>query len=204
MTPSETAGHIGPEGIYLSSETQWYLDVPESLSTYRLRVALPSGWTAVTQAKVRSSGSCPAGLCSNRELILTEWEPMQPTEALTLVANPFVAKTRNWSAKEGQQVQLGTYLFPEDAQLADEYLDATARYLETYIPLLGPYPFDTFAVVENFFASGLGMPSFTLLGSGVIKRHYVQPYALGPRDRAFLDRKCRVQSCRSEGIGLKA
>ena len=23
------------------------------------------------------------------------------------------------------------------------------------------------------------MPSFTLLGSGVIKRHYIQPYALG-------------------------
>ena len=179
VTPSETAGHIGPEGIYLSSETQWYLDVPESLSAYRLRVALPSGWTAVTQAKVRSSDSCPAGLCSSRDLTLTEWEPSQPTEALTLVANRFVAKTRNWSSKEGQQVQLGTYLFPEDAQLADEYLDATARYLETYIALLGPYPFDTFAVVENFFASGLGMPSFTLLGSGVIKRHYVQPYALG-------------------------
>ena len=46
VTPSETAGHIGPEGVYLSSETQWYLDVPESLSAYRLRVALPSGWTA--------------------------------------------------------------------------------------------------------------------------------------------------------------
>jgi hypothetical protein len=45
--------------------------------------------------------------------------------------------------------------------------------------LLGPYPFEKFAVVENFFASGLGMPSFTLLGSGIIKRHYVQPYALG-------------------------
>ena len=60
-----------------------------------------------------------------------------------------------------------------------EYLDATARYLDAYIPLLGPYPFEKFAVVENFFASGLGMPSFTLLGSGIIKRHYVQPYALG-------------------------
>jgi hypothetical protein len=45
--------------------------------------------------------------------------------------------------------------------------------------LLGPYPFESFAVVENFFSSGLGLPSFTLLGSGVIKRHYVQPYALG-------------------------
>jgi hypothetical protein len=179
VTPSETAGHIGPEGLYLSSETQWYLDVPESLSEYRLRVALPAGWTAVTQGKARSSGPCPPELCSRAELTLTEWEPIQPTEALTLVANRFVTNTRDWSSRGGQRVQLGAYLFPEDAHLADEYLDATARYLETYIALLGPYPFDTFAVVENFFASGLGMPSFTLLGSAVIKRHYVQPYALG-------------------------
>jgi aminopeptidase N len=179
VTPSETAGHIGAEGIYLSSETQWYLDVAESLSEYRLRVALPPGWTAVTQGKARNSNSCPVPLCSIPDLILTEWEPIRPSEALTLVANRFVAKTRNWFSKAGQQVLLGTYLFPDNAQLADEYLDATARYLETYIGLLGPYPFETFAVVENFFASGLGMPSFTLLGSGVIKRHYIQPYALG-------------------------
>jgi hypothetical protein len=85
----------------------------------------------------------------------------------------------DWIAKTGQRIQLSTYLFPDDAHLAEEYLDATARYLDAYIPLLGPYPFEKFAVVENFFASGLGMPSFTLLGSGIIKRHYVQPYALG-------------------------
>jgi aminopeptidase N len=179
VTPSETAGHIGPEGLYLSSETQWYLDIPDSLSAYRLRVALPPGWTAVTQGKIRSSGPCPPELCATGEWILTEWEPIHPTEALTLVANRFVSKTRDWSSPQGQQVQLGAYLLPDNAQLADEYLDATARYLETYIALLGPYPFDAFSVVENFFASGLGMPSFTLLGSGVIKRHYVQPYALG-------------------------
>jgi len=179
VTPSETAGHIGADGIYLSSESQWYVDVPESLSEYRLRVALPFGWTAVTQGRSRSSDSCPTTLCSRPDLRVTEWESIQPTEALTLVANRFVVKTREWSSKNGQPVQLGTYLFPEDAQLADEYLDATAGYLETYIELLGPYPFHAFSVVENFFASGLGMPSFTLLGSGVIKRHYVQPYALG-------------------------
>jgi hypothetical protein len=179
VTPSETAGHIGAEGIYLSSETHWYLDTSESLSEYHLRIALPRGWTAVSQGKARPSVSCPAPLCSNPDLILTEWEPIPPSEALTVVANRFVVKTRDWSSKGGQRVQLGTYLFPDDAQLADEYLDATARYLETYSALLGPYPFDTFAVVENFFASGLGMPAFTLLGSGVIKRHYVQPYALG-------------------------
>jgi len=75
--------------------------------------------------------------------------------------------------------EVSTYLFPEDAALATEYLEATETYLSAYTKLLGPYPFPKFAVVENFFASGLGMPSFTLLGSGVVKRHYVQPYALG-------------------------
>jgi aminopeptidase N len=179
VTPSETAGHIGPEGVYLSSESQWYLDLPESLSTHRLRVALPSGWTAVTQGKSRTSAPCPSHLCPQGNFIMTEWELVQPSEALTLVANRFVSTMREWTSKSGQSVQLAAYLFPDDAHLAGEYLDATARYLDAYIPLLGSYPFDSFAVVENFFASGLGMPSFTLLGSGIIRRHYVQPYALG-------------------------
>lgn len=179
VTPSETAGHIGPEGVYLSSESNWYPDLPESLSTYRLRVALPSGWTAVSQGKPLASEACPASLCQQTNHMLVEWNLGYPSEALTLVANRFVSKTRTWTGKSGQSVEIAAYLMPENAPLADEYLDATARYLEAYILLLGPYPFDTFAVVENFFASGLGMPSFTLLGSGIIKRHYVQPYALG-------------------------
>ena len=179
VTPSETSGHIGPEGVYISSESHWYPDVPDSLSTYTVLVAVPTGWTVVTQGKAGESRACPAGLCRNDNMVMTEWTVMQPSEALTLVANTFVTTYRDWAAKTGQKIQLLTYLFPDDANLAEEYLEATARYLDTYIPLLGPYPFEKFAVVENFFASGLGMPSFTLLGSGIIKRHYVQPYALG-------------------------
>lgn len=165
VTPSETSGHIGPEGVYLSSESQWYPDLDDSLATYDVTIAVPDGWTAVTQGTRQSD---PA-----------RWIVSSMSEALTVVANRFVVKTRSWQAKSGQGVQLSTYLFPEEAALADEYLDASARYLDAYIPLLGPYPFSQFAVVENFFSSGLGMPSFTLLGSGVIKRHYTQPYALG-------------------------
>jgi aminopeptidase N len=179
VTPSETSGHIGPEGVYVSSETHWYPDIPESLSTYSLLVAVPRGWTVVTQGNAGESGVCPVGLCRDDQMVTAEWSVTQPSEALTLVANTFVTTVRDWTAKTGQRVRLSTHLFPDDAHLADEYLDAIARYLDVYIPLLGPYPFEKFAVVENFFASGLGMPSFTLLGSGIIKRHYVQPYALG-------------------------
>jgi hypothetical protein len=151
--------------VYLSSETQWYPDLDDSLATYDVTINVPDGWAAVTQGTPQAD---PA-----------RWIVDSKSEALTVVANRFVIKTRAWQAQSGQAIQLATYLFPDEAALADEYLDASAKYLDAYIPLLGPYPFSKFAVVENFFSSGLGMPSFTLLGSAVIKRHYTQPYALG-------------------------
>jgi aminopeptidase N len=172
VTPSETAGHIGLEGVYLSSESQWYPDIEGSLSSFTVTAKVPHEWTVVTQ-----------GTKTHEELqdnqVVSTWRVQDRSEALTLVANRFVTKSRLWTGPQGQQVQLATYFFPDNANLADEYLEATAKYLDVYVPLLGDYPFEKFAVVENFFASGLGMPSFTLLGSGSIKRHYVQPYALG-------------------------
>ena len=38
-----------------------------------------------------------------------------------------------------------------------------------YEELLGPYPWSRFSVVENFWETGYGMPSFTLLGPKVIR-----------------------------------
>lgn len=175
VTPSETAGHIGNEGVYLSSETRWYPDRPQSLATYRLRVTLPEGWVAVSQGK-ETNRQVSRG---QDQAVTTEWDVSPGAEALTLVANRFIKAEQNWRDPAGRTVEIAAYLLQENAHLAPEYLDASIRYLEAYTPLLGPYPFEKFAVVENFFASGLGMPSFTLLGSGVIKRRYVQPYALG-------------------------
>ncbi len=167
VTPSETAGHIGPEGVYLSGETNWYPDLPGSLATFSVRVKTPGDWTAVTHGKQLAR-------TVQESVAIAAWDVAARTEALTLVANRFVTKQREWKG-----IEIAAYLFPDEAGLADEYLDASIRYLDVYVRLLGPYPFPKFAVVENFFASGLGMPSFTLLGSGVVKRRYVQPYSLG-------------------------
>lgn len=172
VTPSETAGHIGPEGVYLSSESQWYPDIEGSLSAYRLTALVPQGWSVVTQGRKTEE-------TTDGEHVSSTWVVSDRSEALTLVANRFAIKSRAWKSRNGQSIELATYFFPDNAGLADEYLDATSNYLDVYIPILGEFPFEKFAVVENFFASGLGMPSFTLLGSGSIKRHYVQPYALG-------------------------
>jgi len=172
VTPSETAGHIGLEGVYLSGESQWYPDVLGSFSTYRVTAQVPQGWTVVASGRKE-------GETTNDGKTSSTWVVQNQSEALTLVANKFVTTSREWKSTTGQQVELQTHFFADNAGLADEYLDATAKYLDAYVRILGDYPFDKFAVVENFFASGLGLPSFTLLGSGSIKRHYVQAYALG-------------------------
>lgn len=180
VTPSETSGHIGSEGVYLSAETHWYPHLPGSLATFTVRVKIPEGWKSVTHGKRIGAGSSPdeseasQRTMAQSPIVVDEWEVAEKTEALTLVANRFVETSTQWG-----DVQVATFLFPDDAALAQEYLDASIEYLQAYSKLLGRYPFQKFAVVENFFASGLGMPSFTLLGSSVIKRHYVQPYALG-------------------------
>jgi hypothetical protein len=57
----------------------------------------------------------------------------------------------------------------KDDALAAKYLDATGPYIAMYGKLFGAYPYTKFALVENFWETGYGMPSFTLLGSKVIR-----------------------------------
>ncbi|MEQ8953248.1 MAG: M20/M25/M40 family metallo-hydrolase, partial [Gammaproteobacteria bacterium] len=65
------------------------------------------------------------------------------------------------------------YLRTPDPNLAARYMDATDRYLKVYEPLLGEYPYSKFALVENFWETGYGMPSFTLLGPQVIRFPFI-------------------------------
>ena len=167
VRPDQTNGHIGEEGVYLTSETIWYPDIPGSLATFHVTVTLPRDWRAVTHGREVS-------YVVQENTSTAEWHVDARTQALTLAANRFLKQARQW-----QGIEIATYLLPEDTHLATQYLEAIVQYLEMYTEILGPYPFPKFAVVENFFPSGLGLPSLTLLGSHVIKRGYTQPYSLG-------------------------
>lgn len=167
VRPDDTNGHIGPNGVYLTYETFWYPTWEKTLSTYDLTLSLPSDWEGITQGREVAQTVTDGRRTS-------QWAITLPSEALTLAANHFVVHKQEW-----KDIQLATYLFPEEAHLAPQYVEATIRYLQMYTDLLGPYPFTKFAVVENFFPSGLGLPSFTLLGQGVVRRGYTQPYSLG-------------------------
>jgi hypothetical protein len=70
-------------------------------------------------------------------------------------------------------VDLYTYFYPDNVSLSSRYLDAAAKYLKYYSDIFGPYPFEKFAVVENFFPTGYGFSSFTLLGSSIIRLPFI-------------------------------
>jgi aminopeptidase N len=61
------------------------------------------------------------------------------------------------------------FLRTPDSALASRYLEATSGYLNRYVNLIGRYPYNKFALVENFWETGYGMPSFTLLGEKIIR-----------------------------------
>lgn len=151
---SESRGIISREGVYLSPESAWLPRVGPELVAVTLEVSgLPAEWSLVSESQ-------PVGdATSTRRL-----EPAHPTDMLHLVAGPW---TRT-SAKVGDVI-LETVLRTPDPALTQRYLEVGRQYLRMYEDLLGPYPWPRFSVVENFWETGYGMSSFTLLGPKVIR-----------------------------------
>ena len=160
-------GVISEKGSFLQAGSGWYPELPLGQATYRIRVDAPEGVLAVTL------GKC-LGHATNNGRTLSTYESKHPVEGLPLSAARYVVQEK----AEGH-VKAATYFFPGTAHLAEAYLDATIRYITLYEKLFGPYPFDRFAVVENFFPTGYGFPSYTLLGSRVIRLPFIIDTSLG-------------------------
>jgi hypothetical protein len=158
---TDTAASISTQGIFLGAASYWYPRIEDTLLTFALNVDLPLGWQAVSQGvsgPVRPEG----GRAHMR------WVERQPQEQIVLVAGRYHTALRS---ADGYAAQV--WLRSPDVALAQRYLDATIRYVDLYSRLLGPYPYKKFALVENFWESGYGMPSFTLLGSRVIRLPFI-------------------------------
>jgi aminopeptidase N len=158
---SESPGLASPEGALLSGATRWVPQVSDDLVAFTLDVRVPPGWDAISQGR-RVSHERDAGETRVR------WESAEPQQEVFLVAGAWVEHER-----EAGPVSLHVFLRADDPALAERYLAAGARYLGMYDRLIGPYPYPKFAVVENFWETGYGMPSFTLLGPRVLRLPFI-------------------------------
>ncbi|MFL2856738.1 MAG: M28 family peptidase [Pseudohongiellaceae bacterium] len=153
---SETSGIIGEQGVYLNYGSAWFPIFGGQLVTFDMEVQFAdtaSTWKAVSQGdRFGDSG----------------WSSVDPMEEIYLIAASFTEYS-----VQADDVEVLAYLRTPDSNLATKYMDATERYLKLYEPLLGDYPYSKFALVENFWETGYGMPSFTLLGEQVIRLPFI-------------------------------
>lgn len=164
----QTSGLIGTEGTYLSTSSHWYPDKPDSISLFDIEVTIPAPFRVVTQGELVSE-ELKGGSWKTR------WSDVLPAEGLTLVAGKYSVRTKTAGA-----IKISTYFFSEDDKFSDLFLNAAEDYLKIYSDLLGPYPFKKFDIVQNFFSSGYGLPTFTLLAPEVIRqgKEFLRPGAL--------------------------
>ena len=154
----ETVGIVGDVGVYLDGGSRWMPRFDDALVTFEVDVLAPEGWHVISQ------GSGSSGEGDGR----ARWVSTDPLEQVYLVGGPL----RRWSESAGA-VETLVYLHEDDPTTATKYLDVTARYLEMYRGMFGPYPYGKFALVENFWETGYGMPSFTLLGEQIIRFPFI-------------------------------
>ena len=158
---------ISEKGSFLLAGAGWYPELVDSPASYRVTVTAPSGLIAVTAGK-----SLGHRIINGKTV--SDWEVKYPVEGLSLSVARYVVEE-----KSAGDVTVATYLLPHNRHLAAAYLAATAEYIALYSDLFGPYPFQKFAVVENFFPTGYGFPSYTLLGGRVLQLPFIVGTSLG-------------------------
>jgi len=158
---------ISEKGCLLLDGAGWYPSLTGARETFRLKVSAPDGWLAVTAGRSLSHRN-------ENGRGISEWLIDHPVDGLALSAGHYRVTTKPLG-----DVQAATYFLSDEPEMAREYLEAVERYLTLYTELFGPYPFDKFAVVENFFPTGYGFPSYTLLGGTVLRLPFIIATSLG-------------------------
>ena len=157
-------GVVSAQGVYLDSASAWYPLFDRDFDGLSLSVKLPEGWQSVSIGK----------RAEHRDKVI--WTTTRPHDDLYLIAGPFSRHARQHGG-----IDLSVWLLDDDPALAARYLDLMAEYIDHYSRLIGDYPYAKFAVVENRWQTGFGMPSFTLLGSRVVRLPFI-PYTSLPHE----------------------
>lgn len=158
---SETLGTISPQGIFLDGCTSWYPRFNDDLVTFTLQARVPYGWDVITQGERTLQ-------TKEDTRMRTHWRSEEPQDEICLAGGTYTEYRRNTD-----EIHVMAFLRTPDETLANKYLETAIQYLSMYRCLIGPYPYKKFAVVENFWETGYGIASFTLLGPKVLRLPFI-------------------------------
>ena len=157
----------GEDGAFLPGGSGWLPSATgDEPPTWRLSVRVPAPFVAVATGRLveeaRGGNGFHAVFAEDRKV-----------EEPSLFAGPWQVKERRYG-----DLRLRTYFHPEQAGLADDYLDVTARTIDEQSRRIGPYPFTGFSIVSAPLPVGLGFPGLTYIGRQVMPLPFIRAQSL--------------------------
>jgi uncharacterized iron-regulated protein len=146
------------EGFYLPGGS-YYPQTDKDLATFKAYITLPKDYKLVTSGDITSH--------ENSQEVIYNIESKQFLDELTLVGGKYkvLSKEQNGITFSVYYLNEGTYL--------EKYLIESIKYYDEYTKLFGNYPYKSFNIVENFFATGFGMAGYTLLSDKLMAMPWV-------------------------------
>jgi len=169
--------HVSEDGIFLSDGSAWHpqplaADGRPAMHLLSVSVRPLAGWAIVVSGNPVGQG--PIGQPR------WNWTMPRPVDSVAIAGNRHMLEGRVHQTPAGP-VEVVMHVSKNHKDLAPMFVDAACEYLDLYTPLLGPFPYKRFSIVENFFSSGFAYPGFTVLGPAVVA---MAPRSLMP---GFLD-----------------
>jgi|GEM_PF-5151957 len=158
------------EAVFLNGSKLWFPDVIGPTSTFDLDLTIPDDWEAWSQGKWQADqhGDQPTRTVQYRSDV--------KQGQIVVVAGKYQVERKTIDG-----IEFASFLFPETAEKVKDQplMEKSIEYVHFFAERVGPYPYESFAVIETNASVGQGYPGFTLLGGHVINAHFLDPYALG-------------------------
>lgn len=156
-----TRGLISEDGCYLVASTYWYPYMDDYYYSFNIRFDIHKEYEVITAGR-----RIFKKIYGNNKLI--EWKNDHSLDDIPVVCGKYIEYRKKY-----KDINLYVFLRSPDDELAYDYLNYAAKYINMYSNLIGKYPFKKFAAVENFWETGYGFPSFTLLGPQVMRFPFI-------------------------------
>ncbi len=156
----------GTEGTYLMASSGWIPESGDDWITYRLTVEVPAPHWAVATGRLEEE---TAGDAVYRASFVADYRAEPPS----LFVGPYEVEERR-----AGNIRIRTYFHTELAELANDYLEDSARYLARYDEQIGAYPFQDFHVISAPIPVGLGFPNLTYIGQRVLALPFIRGSSL--------------------------
>ncbi|MCX7770246.1 MAG: M1 family aminopeptidase [Proteobacteria bacterium] len=154
---SNLISHISEEGIFIGGNVIWYPKFSINSDKKEITFVSERGFEFITEGRRVDHQK-------SNNFIKSTWLVDNKIRNLPVLGGPYSVKF-----KDLNNLQIFVFSYAENIEHSQRYIDATENYLKFYSDLIGPYPYEKFAIVETYLPVGISYQTFTIISKDLIK-----------------------------------